>query len=338
MNIKTNPPTIADVAKKAGVSIATVSRVWNDSTPVFSETAERVKAAIKDLNYTPRPAARVLARRRTDTLGLVLPEISGAFFSAMLKGIEMGVREADLGLLIESTRVPTPGRSPQHAMGDHNTDGLIIFPDGMDEKEIRRLYGLGFPLVLMHLSPPEGLSIPMVTVENKSGAQSLVEHLISVHGRERIAYLQGPEGHPDSVWRERGYREALQIHNIKFDPNLVGKGEFSADTAQTTVRNWLKNNLNFNAIFCGDDEAASGALQALHEAGKRVPQDVAVVGFDDINYSRYLNPPLTTVRAPTEQVGLEAVRLLVNLIRNKNVEQLVLLPTELVIRQSCGCG
>ena len=338
MNFKNNPPTIADVAKKAGVSIATVSRVWNGSTPVIGTTAERVKAAITELNYAPRPAARVLARRRTDTIGLVLPEISGAFFSAMLKGIEMGVREADLGLLIESTRAPHAGRMPYRAMGEHNTDGLIIFPDGMDEKEIRRLNGLGFPMVLMHLSPPEGLSIPMVTIENKTGAKSLVEHLINVHDRKRIAFLQGPQGHADSVWRERGYHEALKGHNIQLDHALIGRGEFSASEARTMVQEMLKSGLDFDAIFCGDDEAASGALQALQEAGRRVPQDVAVVGFDDITFARYLNPPLTTVRAPTEQVGLEAVRLLVKVIINQSYEQTVLLPTELVIRQSCGCG
>ncbi|MCX6081090.1 MAG: LacI family DNA-binding transcriptional regulator [Chloroflexi bacterium] len=337
MNIKTNPPTIADVAKKAGVSIATVSRVWNGSSPVINTTAERVRIAIADLNYAPRPAARVLARRRTDTIGLVLPEISGAFFSPMLRGIETGVREADFGLLIQSTHASHLEKHTSRAMGEHNTDGLIIFPGGMDEKEIRRLHGLGFPLVLMHLSAPEGLSIPMVTVENKSGANLLVEHLINIHGRRKIAFLQGPEGHADSAWRERGYCEALQNHNLPFSPELIGQGGFSAEIAQAAVQKWLQNGLEFDAIFAGDDEAASGALQALREAGKRVPQDVSVVGFDDISFSRYLNPPLTTVRAPTEQVGLEAVRLLVKLIRNENTEAQVLLPTNLVIRQSCGC-
>jgi len=338
MTPKTNPPTIADVARKAGVSIATVSRVLNGSSPVIAATSERVRAAITDLNYAPRPAARVLAQRRTETVGLVLAEISGAFFSPMLRGIETGVREADFGLLIQSTPTTHLSGRPYHALAEHNTDGLIIFPEGMDEKEIRRLNGLGFPLVLMHLAPPEGLSIPMVTVENKSGAQTLVEHLITVHGRRRIAFLRGTEGHADSFWRERGYREALQNHQIPFDPQLIGKGDFNADSAQATVRQWLLEGLQFDAIFAADDESASGALQALREAEKPVPQAVSVVGFDDISFAKYLTPPLTTVRAPTERVGLEAVRQLMKLIHDGTAEAQVLLPTEMVIRQSCGCS
>jgi LacI family transcriptional regulator len=339
MNIKRkiHPPTIADVARKANVSIATVSRVLNASTPVIEETAERVRAAIAELNYSPRPAARGLARRRTDTIGLVLPEISGAFFSPMLRGIEAGVREADFDLLISATRPLRPNGVSHRALGEHNTDGLIIFPEGMTESEIRHLHGLGFPLVLMHLPPPDGLSIPIVTVENKSGAQALIEHLINIHGRQKIAFLRGPDGHEDSKWRERGYREALQAHDIPFDPQLVGKGEFSGELARDTVLNWLSKGIEFDAIFCGDDEAASGAMQALRESGKCIPEDVAVVGFDDISFSKYLNPPLTTVRAPTERVGLEAVRQLIKLIQHGSTDAEVLLPTEMVIRQSCGC-
>lgn len=337
MKNKFNPPTIADVAKKAGVSIATVSRVLNGTAPVIDETAERIRAAIAELNYAPRPAARVLAGRRTDTIGLALPDISGAFFSPMLRGIEAGAHEADFDLLIHSTRSSRPHHRPFRALGEHNTDGLIVFPEGMDEAEIRRLFGLEFPLVLMHLTPPEGLSIPMITVENKSGAQALVEHLITVHNCRRIAFLQGPEGHEDSEWRERGYREALQNHQIPFDPILVAKGDFSAEVACAAVQEWLLDGVEFDAIFAGDDESASGAMQALHEAGKHIPEEVAVVGFDDISFSKFLNPPLTTVRAPTEQVGLEAVRQLVKLIRHGSCDLEVLLPTELVIRQSCGC-
>lgn len=337
MRIKNFPPTIADVAQKAGVSIATVSRVLNGSTPVINGTAERVRSAISELNYAPRQAARVLAQRHTDTIGLILPEISGAFFSPMLKGVEAGVREADFGLLIQSTRSsPLNGRKFR-ALGEHNTDGLIIFPDGMEENEIRRLNNLGFPLVLMHLPAPEGLSIPMITVENKNGAQSIVDHLIEVHGCRRVAFLQGPTGHSDSVWREKGYRDSLHNHNILFDPRLIGKGEFSAEDAMQTVLDWIRNGVGFDAIFAGDDEAATGVLQALKIAGKRVPEDAAVAGFDDITFSKYLDPPLTTVRAPTERVGFEAVRLLVQLIRTGETDLQIMLPTEIIIRQSCGC-
>jgi LacI family transcriptional regulator, galactose operon repressor len=325
-------PTIADVARQAGVSIATVSRVVNGTAAVVPETAERVRTAIAELHYTPHPAARTLASRRTHTLGLLLPEISGAFFSPMLKGIEAGVREAGYDLLIHSTQ---DGR--HRRLGEHNTDGLLIFIGSTDNDELRRLYQLNFPTVLLHQTPPDGLQIPVIAVENKNGAEKLVEHLITEHHRKRIAFLRGQVGHEDSTWRERGYYDALAKHGIISDPALVAYGGFNEQEAFKSVTQWIKDGVALNAIFAADDESASGAILALRQAGKRVPQDVSVVGFDDVSFSRFLTPPLTTVRAPIEQVGREAVRQLVRLIRDGTSDPEVLLPTELVIRQSCGC-
>jgi DNA-binding LacI/PurR family transcriptional regulator len=139
------------------------------------------------------------------------------------------------------------------------------------------------------------------------------------------------------MWREKGYRAALKKHALPFDPSLVARGGFNPDEAREAVTQMLKDGLAFDAIFTGDDDAATGVLAALHSAGKRVPQDVAVVGFDDAPFSRHLTPSLTTVRAPTEQVGRTAVRQLLKIIQMEQAEPLILLPTELVIRSSCGC-
>jgi len=333
-------PTIADVASHAGVSIATVSRVINGTAPVAAETAARVRAAIAELNYVPRAAARSLASSRTDTLGLVLPEISGYFFPPLLRGIEAGARENGFDLLIHSTQraggdSTTGTRRP---LGEHNTDGLLIFTNSLDEAELARLHAIGFPMVLLHQSPPDSLDIPCVTFENKAGSRRLVEHLIQVHGYRRIAFLRGPEGHEDSYWREMGYREALATHGIPYDPALVAVGGFDEVEAREPVERWLREKLEIEAIFAGDDEAALGVIAALRRAGKRVPEDVAVVGFDDVPISRHLTDlPLTTVRAPIERAGLEAARQLVRLIRAGEADPLVLLSTELVIRRSCGC-
>jgi DNA-binding LacI/PurR family transcriptional regulator len=331
--------TIADVAELAGVSIATVSRVINQTGPVAGETAAQVHAAIAELKYVPHAAARGLASRRTQTLGLLLPGISDQFSAAMLRGIEAGAREGGYDLLIHSTHVESgAGPAPRRRLGEHNTDGLLIFTDSLDDAELTRLYQLGFPMVLLHRSPPDGLTIPCVTFENKSGARQLIDHLIEIHGYRRIAFLAGPEEHEDSYWREMGYRESLAAHDIPFDPALVARGGFNQEQAQRSVENWLANNMELEAIFSGDDEAGIGVLAALQQANRRVPADIALVGFDDIDVSRYLNPPLTTVRAPIEQAGREAARQLVNLIRLGQADPLVLLPTELVIRRSCGCG
>jgi DNA-binding LacI/PurR family transcriptional regulator len=189
----------------------------------------------------------------------------------------------------------------------------------------------------MHQTPPEGVDIPVVTIENKSGAQKIIEHLIEVHGCQRIAFLQGPDGNEDSEWRERGYREALELHGLPFDPALVASGGYDERVAQASVEHWLMEGIEVDALFAGDDEAARGALSALQRAGKRVPQDVAVVGFDDVPVAGFLRPPLTTVRAPIEQVGRAAARQLLRLIRGERVEATILLPTQIVIRESCGC-
>jgi DNA-binding LacI/PurR family transcriptional regulator len=329
--------TIADVARRAGVSIATVSRVVNGNAPVAETTAARVRDAIAALNYVPRAAARSLASRRTNTLGLLLPEISGYFFPLLLRGVEAGARENGFDLLIYSTQDRGDATSGlRRPLGEHNTDGLLIFPDSLDDAELVRLYHLGFPLVLLHRSPPDALDVPCVTFENKAGARKLVEHLIAVHGYRRIAFLRGPEGHEDSYWREMGYREALAAHGVPFDPTLVATGGFDEDEAQVPVEQWLQEGLEIEAIFAGDDEAALGVITALQRAGKRVPEDVAVVGFDDGPVSQHLTP-LTTVRAPIEEAGLAAARQLVRLIRTGQADPLVLLPTELVVRRSCGC-
>lgn len=324
--------TIADVAERAGVSIATVSRVLNKTGQVAEATAARVQAAIDSLNFTPHAAARGLASRKTNIIGLVLQDISGEFFQPMLRGVEAGTREFGYDLLIQCTH-RADGHYP---LGEQNSDGLLIFTDSLDEAEIIRLHNAQFPLVLLHRSSPPGLNIPCVTIENKSGARKMVDYLIEERGYRRIAFLKGPDGAEDSYWREIGYRESLAAHGIAFDPALVATGGFDEELAKIPVRTWLEQGVKIDAIFTGDDDSAIGVMEVLREYGLRVPEDVAVVGFDDIKLARHLSPSLTTVRAPIEQAAREGVRQLVNLIRTGEAERLILLPTELVIRQSCG--
>ena len=331
---KSRLPTIADVARQADVSIATVSRVLNGTTPVQPEKADRVRLAMEELQFVPRHAARVLASRRTNTIGLLLSEISGAFFPPMLKGIEAAAYEAGYDLLIHATQKEGPTRRP---LGEHNTDGLLIFTDSLDHRELHRLHNMNFPMVLLHQTPPDSLRIPVIAVENKEGAITLINHLIEVHGRHRIVFLQGPEGHEDSVWRERGYREALEAHRIPFEPELLSVGEFDEDAAFARIQQMLADGIEFDAIFAGDDDSAIGAMRALKLVGRIIPDDVAVVGFDDVPFARYLSPALTTVRAPIEQIGRQAVHQLARLINGEQAEALTLMRTELVIRESCGC-
>ncbi len=328
--------TIRDVAKKANVSVATVSRYINGTARVSDEVARRLDQVMKELNYIPHSTARKLATNRTYTIGLMLTDITGDFFAPLLSGVEATARENGYDLLISSAREPH-AEVRDLPLGPHNCDGILGFTTSLKDECLRSLREMNFPVVLIHRSPPDGLDIPSVTVENKAASYKLVSHLIEEHGRQRIVYLRGPEGHEDSYWREMGYREALQDHGIPLDESLISNGDFFRRKAYQSIWELLSVGVQFDGVFSGDDEAAVGVLIALKEAGVRVPEEVSVVGFDDQRMSPYLQPPLTTVRAPTEEVGKEAARQLIRLIETGKADPLTLLPTELVIRRSCGC-
>lgn len=334
---KNGSATIRDVARRAGVSIATVSRVINQTVPVAVETVARVQAAMDELHFAPHAAARNLATRKTQTVGLLLTDIYGDFFAPMLSGIESITQGAGFDLLISTSGRREPRSGPALPLGPHNTDGMLVFAGSLDEGGLAQYDTWGFPMVLIHQSSPASLHIPCVTVENKAASCKIVEHLVTAHDRRRIVFLSGPQGNEDSYWRETGYRQALAAQGIPDDPQLVVPGDFDRHVAQGSIQRLLAAGPAFDAVFAGDDEAAVGVLAALHEAGRRVPADVAVVGFDDQRLSAYLTPPLTTVRAPTEEVGREAARQLIHLIQAGAATPLTLLPTELVIRHSCGC-
>jgi DNA-binding LacI/PurR family transcriptional regulator len=335
--MSTHRATISDVARQAGVSISTVSRVLNNTVPVDAETAGRVRTAVEELSYYPHSAARTLASRKTSTIGLLLADIGGEFYTPMLRGIEAVASQAGFDLLIHSTQLGRAGHPARRPLGEHNTDGLLVFTDAVDEDELNRLNRIGFPVVLLHQSSPNGLNIPSITIENKSGAQKVVEHLIEVHGCRRIICLRGPVENEDSQEREKGYRQALKKHSIPFDPLLVRTGGFEAAQAKAAIRQLMADGVEFDAVFSGDDDDAVGVLQALQEAGRKIPENIAVVGFDDSLFARVLTPQLTTVRAPIELVGQEAARQLICLIRGEQAQMEVVLPVELIIRRSCGC-
>jgi len=329
--------TIGEVAKHAKVSIATVSRVLNQTVGVTDGTSARVLAAVAELGYVPQTAARNLAQGKTNTLGLVLPDASADFYSPLLRGITDAATEAGYDVLIAIQPNGDDTKPIRRSLGRHNADGLLAFDLSYTDRELGQLYAQHVPVVLMYRSAPTGTSIPAIIIENTRGARQIGDHLIEAHGRGRIAFLRGQPKNEDSAWREHGYRQSLGAHGIAHDPALIGSGEYDEQTAYTTVARWLAEGLEFDAIFAADVTSANGALAALTQGGKRVPHDIALAGFDDALVARYLNPPLTTVRAPTREVGRVAVQQLINLIETGTADTTTLLPAELIIRQSCGC-
>jgi DNA-binding LacI/PurR family transcriptional regulator len=224
-------------------------------------------------------------------------------------------------------------------IGPHNTDGLLVFSDGLIDEDLVKLNQTGFPMVLVHRTPPPSTTIPSVTVENVEITKRLIEHLIRVHGKQRILFLRGPIHQEDSIRREIGYKSALEENGILINEDLILNGEFERDISFQVMNEFLENGgrKDFDSVFTGDDDAAIGVLRSLQKHGLNVPEDVAVVGFDDLGFAPFLNPPLTTVRAPTEKVGKIATERLFNLLEDQPSNEVVILPTEIIFRRSCGC-
>jgi LacI family transcriptional regulator len=338
MSRRSSSVTIREVAKKAGVSVATVSRYINHNTPVSPEVAERLDQVMTELKYVPHAAARHLASRKTRVVGLLLNNLHNDFFVPLLNGVEAVVRKKGYNLIIATYHANSRNEMPP-PIGPHNTDGMLVFSDGLVDEDLMRFNSSGFPMVLVHRTPPPSLMIPSVTVENVEITRTLIEHLIQVHGKRRILFLRGPINQEDSVQRETGYKSALNANGIAFDENLILNGDFERDIAYQVVNELLENGrrVEFDAVFAGDDDAAIGVLRALQKHSIQVPDNVAVVGFDDLGFAPFLNPPLTTVRAPTESVGRIATERLFGLLENQPSNEVVILPTEIIFRRSCGC-
>jgi LacI family transcriptional regulator len=338
MTRRSSSVTIRDVAREANVSVATVSRYLNQNTPVSEKLSRRIQEVMDRLEFVPEATARSLATRKKYTVGLLLTNMHNDFFAPLLAGIEAVVTEYGYNLLVASCRTHLADDC-QVPLGSHNTDGLLVFADSLDDEHIAQFHARRLPVVLIHRTPSEGLNIPFVTVENKAATRKLVNHLITAHGRRRIIFIRGAEQQEDSYWREVGYKEALAAHNIPFDEALTIQGSFERAIAYRAMKEFLADpgRPEFDAVFSGDDDAAVGVLEALKEAGLRIPEDVSVVGFDDSRMAPFLTPPLTTVRAPTEEVGRSAARQLFCLLDGNVPEPAVLHATEMVLRRSCGC-
>jgi DNA-binding LacI/PurR family transcriptional regulator len=338
MTRRSSSVTIRDVARQAGVSVATVSRYINRNAPVSAEVSERLDRVMSDLRYVPHAAARHLASRKTRVVGLLLNNLHNDFFVPLLNGVEAVVRQKEYNLIIATYHGNSRNTMPP-PIGPHNTDGMLVFSDGLFDEDLEKFNASGFPMVLVHRTSPNSLTIPSVTVENMEITRKLVEHLIQVHGKRRILLMRGPVSQEDSYRRELGYKAALAANGIPFDENLVLNGEFEREIAYQALNNFLGNGkrVAFDAVFTGDDDAAIGVLKALHKHEYSIPEDVAVVGFDDLGFAPFLHPPLTTVRAPTESVGRIATEKLFALLENQAPNEAVILPTEIIYRRSCGC-
>ena len=356
--------TLYDVARQAGVSIATVSRVLHGQEPVRESTRDRVRAAIKELGYVPDGAAQSLARSRKDVIGLVCVEHTGLnpnqydiesmsllFYDEVMRGVEALIRERHWSLLITYLREDeNPGVAPQEdepvlprlqALSG-KVDGLLIGEGVVPATALARL-ARRLPVVVV--AGDAGMrGVDVVAADNWSGAYALVRHLLIEHGRRRLYHVDGPPSAPDAKTRRLAMQAVIEAVP---GARLVGahSGRFSVKSGEAAAERMLADfggdgpdRALPDAIVCSNDQMAIGVLRTLAARGIRVPEDVALVGFDDIYPATLCDPPLTTVRQPIRGIGERACEQLIERIANPTLRPSVeLLPTELVIRSSCGC-
>jgi DNA-binding LacI/PurR family transcriptional regulator len=331
-------PTSADVAAMAGVSRTTVSFVLNDRVDVKipDETRRRVVAAATQLGYQPNASARQLAGGRSHILALVLhqsPEqvASDAVLAETLRGLSAAARAGGFRVMVELLAPDGSDTSYGSLLRAQHADGLIVSGPRSDDPSLLDLLRDGFPVVLQG-SLPE-VPVQSVDVDNVAGARGAVEHLLSL-GHRRIACItNAPLVYTAAQDRLAGYTQALTAAGIVADPILITEADFDAPSGHRAMARLLART-TFDAAFVASDVVALGAIGALREAGKRVPDDVSIVGFDDIPLAAYFDPPLTTVRLPAFELGQAAGRALVERLADRTSLHRTLLPTELIVRGS----
>jgi len=325
--------TIRDVARRAGVSVTTVSRALNGSGPVQEDTRLRVAAAAADLRYLPHGTARSLITRRTDVVGVVLPDLFGEFFSEVIRGMDPRAQERGYHLLLSGSH--DGKREIEFALGAMRgrVDGMIVMSPHVSGVELAGSLPPDVPVVLLNCSV-EGTAFPAVNVDNFGGARAMTRHLLAL-GHRRIGMITGAATNFDALERLRGFRAALAEAGDGVEGVEVG-GDFAESGGYRAAQELVRLPRRPTAVFCANDSMAVGAISALHHAGLTVPGDVAFAGFDDIPISRYLNPSLSSVRVDVNRLGARAVELLCHAIAGDAPPAQELLPTELVVRQSCG--
>jgi LacI family transcriptional regulator len=328
--------TIKDVARAASVSIATASRALNDSDLVTPETRDRVRDAAGKLHYTPHTGARSLITRRTHTIGILLPDLYGEFFSEIIRGIDQAAQQAGYHCLVSGARHTGPPLEAALRSMRGRVDGLILMSPEFTGDLSRRTLPQGFPVVLVHC-PPSDLPHDNLMIANAEGARAMVRHLAGL-GHRRIATITGAEGNFDAAERLRGYREAMAECGLVTDAALEAPGDFGEESGAAAARALMALPDPPTAIFAANDSMAIGALSALRDAGYRVPEDVALGGFDDIPMARYMTPPLTSVHVDIARLGQRASELLLDNLERPTGRRPTreVLPTTLTVRQSCG--
>jgi LacI family transcriptional regulator len=326
--------TIQDVARTAGVSVSTVSRVLNEKDDVASETYEKVQRVIAELGYASSLAAKSMRSRKTNVIGLVVHDLEQSFCLNVVKGVNRAIEQLDYDLLVytggNSRDRSWAVRERQYVslLNGSITDGIIVVTPTAET------FSTHYPLVAVdpHL---DSADFPAVIATNHIGALSAMEYLLSL-GHRRIGFIGGRPDLQSAIRRLQGYKDSLQQANIPFDPGLIQIGDFTQETGYRCAQNLLALPVRPTAIFAANDKSAIGAIEASTEMGLTVPEDLSIIGFDNIEEASFVNGGLTTVDQFIGDMGRVAVKMLVNLIQGHLLEnQIYRMPTQLIMRNTC---
>jgi DNA-binding LacI/PurR family transcriptional regulator len=334
----TQGATIKRVADRAGVSIATVSRVFADPSAVSDGLRQRVHEAARALNYRPSRAARTLRVGTSQAVGVVIPDLENPFFTAVVRGIELVLQAAGYTLLLaNSDEDAAREREILETLRAEGVAGIIFVPINAARDAYRDVLAPPLHVVAVDRSPTS-LRPDLVTVDNGQGTRLGVEHLLAL-GHRDVALLGGPSRHSTAKERERGFHEAMRAAGRTVRPELVHHGDFREIGGYDGMKALLGLSRPPTAVFVANNLMTLGAFRALHEAGVRIPDEVALVGFDDMPWATSLNPPLTAVSQPSQEIGSSAADLLLDRIArpDRSIRHLIL-ETTLVVRASCGAG
>jgi len=327
-------PTLEDVARLAGVSTATISRALNMPERVRPATRERVAAAVAALGYTPHFGGRALASNRTHTVGAVIPTMENAIFARGLQAMQEALAEAGVTLLVATSNYDAEREATQiAALIGRGVDGLILIGEARDAAVYAMLERRGMPFVLVWSWRP-GIPWPCVGFDNRAAARAIALRVLD-RGHRRVAMIAGITRSNDRAQaRVEGVRAALAERGLSLDPVRLIEAKYSLDAGAAAARRLLGQPLPPTAILCGNDVLAAGVMLGLREAGLRVPDDVSVTGFDDIELARLLDPPLTTVHVPHRRMGQSAAQLLLRLCADEVAIDNVIIDTDVVERGS----
>jgi len=325
--------TIRDVARAANVSVSTVSRVLNNKDDVAPETYQRVQAVIAELGYTSNLAARSMRSRRTNVIGLIMPDVEDPFIFQIMRGINRAITEYGYDLILYTSgdvrKESTPDRERRYvSLLNAVTDGVIVVTPATTT------FSTASPVVVIdpNIDEPE---CHAVIATNYAGALAVMEYLIGL-GHRRIGFIGGRPELKSAVQRLQGYQDGLRKAGIPLDPDLIQGGDFSEEAGFAGAQKLLRLPEPPTAIFAANDQMAIGAIKAARQLGLEVPRDLSVVGFDNIPESAYFNPALTTVDQSIDKMGYVATQILVSLIRGEPLNgRLYEIPTQLIIRDSC---